>query len=130
MVARRRRLRKGEVEPNPTRVALPLDSIQRVSYSTGESDSENYLSGTTSCDDTDGDTDGENLIGSDSGLAADKGVSERWSTSSCEGGGWGWNIMNYLNGTTSCDDISGGTDRENLFGSDSGLAVNEGVGEK
>ena len=71
----RRRLRKGEVEPNPTRVALPPEALQRTGYSTGESDSENYMSGITSCEDTDGDTDGENLIGSESGLTSDEGVS-------------------------------------------------------
>ena len=40
----------------------------------------NYLSGATICDDTDRDTDRENLIGSGSGLAVNKWVSERWIT--------------------------------------------------
>ena len=44
----------------------------------------NYLSGTTSCDDTAADTNTENLIVPDSGLAVDEGVSERWTTSYCE----------------------------------------------
>ena len=58
------RLRRGEVEPKPTLVALsPAGSGKRSS--TGESDGFSDDDNNTSYDDTDGDTDGERLVTAD-----------------------------------------------------------------
>lgn len=57
---RKRRLRRGEVEPKPTPVALSPDSLRRSS--TGESEGFSDYDNSTSYEDTDGDTDGEKLV--------------------------------------------------------------------
>lgn len=54
------RLRRGEVEPKPTPVALSPDSLKRSS--TGESEGFSDYDNSTSYEDTDGDTDGEKLV--------------------------------------------------------------------
>ena len=51
-------MRRGEVQPKPTLVALSQDSSRRTS--TGESDG--FTDNENSYDDTDGDTDGDRLV--------------------------------------------------------------------
>ena len=58
------RLRRGEVEPKPTLVALSPPGNGKRS-STGESDGLSDDDNNTSYDDTDGDTDGEKLVRAD-----------------------------------------------------------------
>lgn len=53
-------MRRGEVEPKPTPVALSADSLKRSS--TGESDGYSDYENNASYEDTDGDTDGERLV--------------------------------------------------------------------
>ena len=54
------RLRRGEVEPKPTPVALSPESLKQSS--TGESEGYSDYDNSGSYDDTDGDTDGERLV--------------------------------------------------------------------
>ena len=54
------RLRRGEVESKPTPVALSQDNIRRSS--SGESKGVSDYDNSNSCEDTDGDTDGEKLV--------------------------------------------------------------------
>ena len=54
------RLRRGEVEPKPTPVALSPENFKRSS--TGESEGYSDYDNSASYDDTDGDTDGEKLV--------------------------------------------------------------------
>ena len=54
------RLRRGEVEPKPTPVALSPESLMRSS--TGESEECSDYDNSASFEDTDGDTDGERLV--------------------------------------------------------------------
>jgi len=57
---RRRRLRRGEVEPKPTPVALSPENLKQSS--TGESEGFSDYDNSASYEDTDGDTDGERLV--------------------------------------------------------------------
>ena len=54
------RLRRGEVEPKPTPVALSPENLKRSS--TGESEGFSDYDNSGSYEDTDGDTDGERLV--------------------------------------------------------------------
>ena len=54
------RLRRGEVEPKPTPVALSPEHLKQSS--TGESEGYSDYDNSGSYDDTDGDTDGERLV--------------------------------------------------------------------
>jgi len=54
------RLRRGEVEPKPTPVALSPENLKRSS--TGESEGYSDYDNSASYEDTDGDTDGERLV--------------------------------------------------------------------
>jgi len=54
------RLRRGEVEPKPTPVALSPENFMRSS--TGESEGYSDYDNSASYEDTDGDTDGERLV--------------------------------------------------------------------
>ena len=53
-------MRRGEVEPKPTPVALSPESLKRSS--TGESEGHSDYENSASYEDTDGDTDGEKLV--------------------------------------------------------------------
>jgi len=53
-------LRRGEVEPKPTPVALSSENLKQSS--TGESEGFSDYDNSASYEDTDGDTDGERLV--------------------------------------------------------------------